>query len=146
MQVRVVGCSHHNSSVELREQLAFNETQARQALAQFRSQYPSAEAVLLSTCNRVELYATIDSADGGPSAESMSRFLGDFHGLDASLITGALFVHDARAAIYHLFTVAASMDSMVVGEPQILAQVKQAYEWSLAGESAGPSMLSLIHI
>ena len=140
MQVRVVGCSHHNSSVELREQLAFNETQARQALAQFRSQYPSAEAVLLSTCNRVELYATIGSADGGPSAESMSRFLGDFHGLDASLITGALFVHDARAAIYHLFTVAASMDSMVVGEPQILAQVKQAYEWSLAGESAGPSM------
>ncbi|MAV37510.1 MAG: glutamyl-tRNA reductase [Planctomycetaceae bacterium] len=140
MHVRVVGCSHHNSSVELREQLAFSATQVIPALAQFRSQFPQAEVVLLSTCNRVELYTTVASPEQGPSAEAMRRFLAEFHGLDPVELGDMLFVHDAREAIRHLFKVAASMDSMVVGEPQILAQVKQAYQLSLDGESAGPAM------
>lgn len=140
MQLRVVGCSHHNSSVELREQLAFSETQARQALAQFRAQFPQSEAVLLSTCNRVELYVTVEPSKQGPSADDLRRFLANCHDLDPTEVAGALFVHDAREAISHLFKVASSMDSMVVGEPQILAQVKQAYQWSADGEAAGPSL------
>ncbi|MFO0868276.1 MAG: glutamyl-tRNA reductase [Pirellulales bacterium] len=138
MKLQMVGCSHHRSSVEVRERIAFSPEQARNALVQLRERYPASEAVLLSTCNRVELYVAAEQSEGCPSHEEMVSFFAEFHGINASEIFDDLFERTGEDVVRHLFTVAASLDSMVVGEAQIVAQVKQAYELARAGDSAGP--------
>lgn len=138
MRLQMIGCSHHRSSVEVRERIAFSPDQTRVALGRLRERYPTTEAVLLSTCNRVELYVAAEQPDSCPTHEEMVAFFADFHGLSASEIFDDLFERTGEDVIRHLFTVAASLDSMVVGEAQIVAQVKQAYEMARAGDSAGP--------
>jgi glutamyl-tRNA reductase len=138
MKLQMVGCSHHNSSLALRERLAFSPIQAGEALDRWRLRYPAAEAVLLSTCNRVEIYTAWDAGTGGPDHQQVAQFLAEFHGIDLGAIFDDLFQQSGEAAVRHLFTVAASLDSMVLGEPQILAQVKQAYQLAQQHESAGP--------
>lgn len=137
MRLQMVGCSHHRSSVEVRERLAFTPEQTRDALARFRRQFPQAEVVLLSTCNRVELYTASESDEGCPSHQDAVEFLAGYHGVDPAEIFDDLFERSGEDAVRHLFTVAASLDSMVIGEGQILSQVKQAYEMASAGETAG---------
>src|SRR5581483_5942859 len=95
-------------------------------------------AVLLSTCNRIEVYTAAEDTDGVPSHQDVAEFLATFHGLSVYEIFDDLFERTGEDAVRHLFTVAASLDSMVVGEPQILAQVKQAYELAQARHSTGP--------
>ena len=138
MKLQMVGCSHHHSSLELRERLAFNPAQAADALDRWRSRFPATEAVLLSTCNRVELYTAWDTGTAGPNHQQVAEFLAEFHGLDLDAIFDDLFEQSGEAAVRHLFTVAASLDSMVLGEPQILAQVKQAYQLAQERASTGP--------
>jgi len=138
MQLQLVGCSHHNSTLDLRERLAFNPTQAAVALDRWRERFPAAEAVLLSTCNRIEVYAAWDVGAAGPSHRQVAEFLAGFHGVELPDIFDRLFEQSGEAAVRHLFTVAASLDSLVVGEPQILAQVKQAYQLAQERHSAGP--------
>ena len=137
MNVQVVGCSHHGTSIVIRERLAFGRQQADEALEQWRLAFRDVEGVLLSTCNRVEIYAASQSAPI-PGVEEIGHFLARFHQLDASEIVPHLFVNTDEAAVRHLFSVAASLDSMVLGEPQILAQVKQAYQAATERESTGP--------
>jgi glutamyl-tRNA reductase len=138
MKLQMVGCNHHHSSIALRERLAFNPAQAAEALDRWRSQFPAAEAVLLSTCNRVELYTAWDTDTAGPNHQQVAEFLAGFHGLDLAAVFDDLFEQSGEAAVRHLFTVAASLDSMVLGEPQILAQVKQAYQLAQERASTGP--------
>lgn len=138
MKLQIAGCSHHNAPVEVRERLAFSIEKARDALDQLRVRFPYAEAVILSTCNRVELYTFAENADGCPSHHDVTSFLADFHQLDDSRVFDALYERTGDDAVRHLFTVAASLDSMVVGEPQIVAQVKQAYDLARQANSAGP--------
>jgi glutamyl-tRNA reductase len=138
MNLRMVGCSHHTAPVEVRERLAFSREQAAEALARFRTRYPQAEAVLLSTCNRVELYFASDAADACPSHHEAVAFLAEFHGLDVDQVFNQLFEHTGEDFVRHLFTVAASLDSMVVGEAQILGQVKQAYDVATTASATGP--------
>ncbi|HEX3869341.1 MAG TPA: glutamyl-tRNA reductase [Pirellulales bacterium] len=138
MKVQMIGCSHHNSSVEQRGRLAFSTRQAADALDGLRRRFPKSEAVLLSTCNRVEVYTASDEPDVGPTHQEVAEFLAEFHGLDVYEIFDDLFERTGEDAVRHLFTVAASLDSMVVGEPQILAQVKQAYELAASRSSVGP--------
>ncbi|HEX4132760.1 MAG TPA: glutamyl-tRNA reductase [Pirellulales bacterium] len=138
MNVQLVGCTHQHASVELRERLAFSVNQATEALAQLRERFPKAEAVLLSTCNRVEVYTAYDEPQAGPTRTDVARFLADFHGLAFHDVFDDLFQCSGEEAIRHLFSVAASLDSMVVGESQISAQVKQAYELAAAQDSVGP--------
>ena len=138
MKLQMVGCSHHNSSVHVRERLAFSPDQARTALTLLRERWPDSEVVLLSTCNRVELYVAAEAGDECPSHEQMVTFFAEFHGMNPSEIFDDLFERTGEDVVRHLFTVAASLDSMVVGEAQILAQVKQAYEMARVGDSAGP--------
>jgi glutamyl-tRNA reductase len=138
MKLQMVGCSHHNVSVELRERLAFSPDQAAAALDAWRHRFPTSEAVLLSTCNRVELYAAADDIADVPSDRQVKEFLAEFHGLELHQVFDDLFEQSGEAAVRHLFTVAASLDSMVLGEPQILAQVKQAYQLARDQESIGP--------
>jgi glutamyl-tRNA reductase len=138
MKVQMVGCSHHNSSTEVRGRLAFSPAQVREALETWRDRFPRSEAVLLSTCNRIEVYTAAEQDDVAPTHQQVAEFLADFHGLNVYDIFDDLFEHTGEDAVRHLFTVAASLDSMVVGEPQILAQVKQAYELAYDRRSTGP--------
>ena len=137
MKLQMVGCSHHNASVEVRERLAFSADQTAAALGLWRSRFPQTEAVLLSTCNRVEVYAAA-SDDIALSDQQVKQFLADFHGLELHQVFDDLFEQSGEGAVRHLFTVAASIDSMVLGEPQILAQVKQAYQLAQQQQSVGP--------
>ncbi len=138
MKLQMVGCSHHSASLEIRERLAFSAPQAVAAIDRFRNRYPQTEVVLLSTCNRVEFYTAAEDAHHFPSHQQVAEFLAEFHGLDLYEIFDDLFERTGEDAVRHLFTVAASLDSMVVGEPQILGQVKQAYQLATDQQSTGP--------
>jgi len=137
VNLQVVGCSHHSTSIAIRERLAFGRQQAEEALQQWRLAFREVEGVLLSTCNRVEIYAASQSAPI-PGVKEIGDFLARFHRIDAEEIVPHLFVNSNEAAVRHLFGVAASLDSMVLGEPQILAQVKQAYQSATEREATGP--------
>jgi glutamyl-tRNA reductase len=138
MKLQMIGCSHHNSSLAVRERLAFSPVQVGLALDGLRERFPRTEAVLLSTCNRVEIYTASEDPEATPSHEQVAQFVADFHRLPIYEIFDDLFERTGDDAVRHLFTVAASLDSMVVGEPQILAQVKAAYELAKDRQSAGP--------
>ncbi|HEV3005828.1 MAG TPA: glutamyl-tRNA reductase [Pirellulales bacterium] len=138
MKLQLVGCSHRRSSVATRERLAFSPAQAEAALEGLRERFPRSEAVLLSTCNRVEVYTAAEDAEEAPTQQDVAEFLAGFHGLDVLDIFDDLFERTGEDAVRHLFTVAASLDSMVVGETQILAQVKRAYDLALAHGNTGP--------
>jgi glutamyl-tRNA reductase len=137
MNLQVVGCSHHATAIAVRERLAFGRDEAGEALLQWRNSFHDVEGVLLSTCNRVEVYAASQSG-AVPDIDQIGVFLARFHRLDPGQIMPHLFVSTDEAAVRHLFSVAASLDSMVLGEPQILAQVKQAYQAATEREATGP--------
>ncbi len=137
MNLQIVGCSHRNSPLELRERIAFSKRQVEAALSEFRRRFPETEAVLLSTCNRTELFTAAAEPELVPSHQDVAEFLADFHGLDGQKLFADLFRCSGAEAIRHLFMVAASLDSMVVGEAQILSQVKEAYRLATESESAG---------
>src|SRR5687767_10878897 len=143
MILRMVGCTHRATGVDLRQQLAFGSEQTSDALLRWQERFPSTELALLSTCNRVELYAARNGSDPAPeSAELLDALLG-YHGVPAQRIEGQAVELAQRDAVAHLFRVTASLDSMVVGEPQILSQVKQAYQRAADLGSAGPVMHEL---
>ncbi len=137
MRLQVLGCSHHETSIALREQIAFSSDQACSALGQLQREFPHLEAVLLSTCNRVELYTAIPTGNM-PSARQLAGFVAKFHGLNPGEIVEQLYEREGPEAIKHLFLVASSLDSMVVGEPQIVAQVKAAYRLATEQKATGP--------
>jgi glutamyl-tRNA reductase len=125
MKLLITGMSHRTAPVEIRERMAFREETLPAALADLKGRPGVAEAVILSTCNRVEItLATEDSVD--PQAVTDS-FLAAHKQLSPELFAAHMFRHEGRDAIHHLFRVAASLDSMVIGEPQILGQLKAAY-------------------
>jgi glutamyl-tRNA reductase len=136
----MVGCSHRHGSLRLRERLAFTPAQASDALAAWRSQHAESEAVLLATCNRVEFYTASQTSEPQADAEAAMTYLAEFHNVPREDVRGELVALASADVVRHLFRVAASLDSMVVGEAQILAQVKQAYELAGRAGSAGPVM------
>ncbi len=137
MKVQVLGCSHHRAPIALRERLAFSPEQVRTALGSLRQRYPAMETVLLSTCNRMEVY--LASENGGvPPHQEVAEFLVRSRGLEPADLLDVLYVQEGREAVRHLFLVASSLDSMVIGEPQILFQVKQAYQLAMEQQAAGP--------
>ncbi len=138
MRLNLVGCSHHTASVDVRERLAFSREQVSDALAKLHDLFPKSEAVLLSTCNRVEIYTASEDPSQAPTQEQLVQFLADYHGLVATEVAQSVTACSHEEAVRHLFSVAASMDSMVVGEPQILAQVKEAYRVATDGDYTGP--------
>lgn len=138
MIVAVNGCSHNNAGVEIRERLAFSPSQAQAALDRWRERFPATEAVLISTCNRIEFYTAAEDPAQCPSRTEIVAFLAGCHGLEPVDVMHDLFERQGEDAVRHLFTVAASLDSMVLGESQILAQVKQAYQVAADRQSAGP--------
>jgi glutamyl-tRNA reductase len=124
MKLVVAGVSHKTAPVEIRERLAYPEGDLPAALRQLKELPGVSEAMILSTCNRVEIAVTGEAADLEAAAE---EFLAASHGAGRAELDPYLYRHEGRAAIEHLFRVASSLDSMVVGEPQILGQMKTAY-------------------
>jgi glutamyl-tRNA reductase len=125
MKLLVTGVSHKTAPVEVRECLAFRENTLPAALADLKSRDGVVEAVILSTCNRVEITVTTD--DGFDPQSIVDSFLADHKAISPATIAPHIYRHEGQNAIHHLFRVAASLDSMVVGEPQILGQLKHAY-------------------
>jgi glutamyl-tRNA reductase len=138
MMLAFVGGSHRTVPMALRERLAFSAEQAAEALARFRDRFPGREGVLLSTCNRVELYAAGEDGAVPPAPGQLVEFLAECRGIDMEVLQPVLSREADDAAVRHLFTVAAGLDSMVLGEPQIVAQVKQAWALARENETAGP--------
>ncbi len=136
IRLLVVGLNHRTAPLAVRESLAFGPQQVQQALADLKKKFPDAEAVILSTCNRVEIYVA-RPVSAPPSLDALTEFLAHVHQLPASEFQGHLYHHEDRPMIEHLFAVTSSLDSMVVGETQILAQVKQAYQQARDAGSVG---------
>jgi glutamyl-tRNA reductase len=143
MQVILLGVSHRTAPVELRERLDFSSRDLGAAAEALALRPSAAESVVLSTCNRSEIYVV--SHDPVQAREEVTTFLSEYHDLPASAFMPHLFTHDNEAAVRHLFRVAAGLDSIVVGEPQILGQVKDAFEAAAGHRRTGPMLSKLFH-
>jgi glutamyl-tRNA reductase len=126
MNIVVIGLSHHSSPVELRERFAFAEAKIPDALKSLRDSGIAGEAVILSTCNRVEIYAAT-SLESTRAFVELKKFLITVHAYDAAL-GDELYTLAEPQSLHHLFKVACGLDSMVLGETEILGQLKKAYE------------------
>ena len=126
MKLSLTGLNHNSAPVEVREKLAFQPDLLATAVAELRDTPGVQESVILSTCNRVEIAVTAD--DELDTSEAMSDFLARIRHVDPQWLRQYLYHHHGNDAIRHLFRVASSLDSMVLGEPQILGQLKNAYE------------------
>jgi len=136
MHIVVVGLSHKTAPIEIREKLAVPESRMGEALTRLCSYQGVREGILLSTCNRVEVYAVVDEIESGYGR--IQDFLADAHlSLSSEQLTPHMYWHEGDRAISHLFRVASSLDSMIVGESQILGQIKEAFEVALTHKATG---------
>ena len=142
MEIILIGLNHRTASVELRERVHFSPEQGSRAAAELRSKGVLAEAVLLSTCNRSEVYGVPGAAAVEPGA-SVEQCLCGFHDLAPEALNGSLYRHQGQDAIAHLFRVAAGLDSMLLGEAEVLGQVRDAYKMALDGGVTGPVLTRL---
>ena len=146
MNIIVTGLNHKSAPIDIREKLAFNTTDTIKILEELRSKFPSAEFVLLSTCNRVELYSVLPSlAEANLDGEGIANFLLEFHGLVLNDYREFLYIHQDSEAVRHLLRVVSSLDSMVVGESQIIAQAKESYRLACTTKSTGKVLNRLFH-
>lgn len=139
MRFWILGCNHRSASIDVRERLAFSEPEIDRALAQLRAEYSNLECVLLSTCNRVEIY-TASESESGPGRGALLESLFHSRGAGREELEPYFYEYENAEAVRHLFEVASSLDSMVVGEAQIPAQVRQAYQFATARGHAGKRM------
>lgn len=139
MNVQVVYCNHQTADLSVREKLAFaSEAELLRAYDLLRERFPSSEHVVVSTCNRVELYTAQEQPGDAPSTRELAEFFSEFHQVPVEAFLGDLLERTGAAAVRHLFEVACSIDSMVLGESQIVSQVKSAYELATRGNANGP--------
>jgi glutamyl-tRNA reductase len=139
----LVGLSHKTAPVELRERVDFQARGVDKALAAVATRGSAREAVILSTCNRAEMYTAVDEVDGARA--DLVRFLGEYNGIDPSDVRPHVYDLSDLDVARHLFRVAAGLDSLVVGEPQILGQVKEAHTAAGEMQSVGPVLNRLFH-
>ncbi|MXP20048.1 glutamyl-tRNA reductase [Gordonia sp. HNM0687] len=135
MSVLLFGVSHRSAPVEVLERLTVSDHDRPKIVDELLSSRAISEAMLVSTCNRVEIYAVVDAFH--PALESVGAVLGDHSGMSVNEMTRHAYVRYSEAAVEHLFTVAAGLDSLVVGEQQILGQIRNAYLDADAHRSAG---------
>ncbi len=142
MRLFAVGLSHRTAPVELRECVDFTRGGVEAALSALAARGVGREAVVLSTCNRAEIYVVGETEQ---TAESVGQFISDYHRLSHLEVAGHLYVRQGADAARHLFRVAAGLDSLVVGEPQILGQVKAAYSAAYERQFTGALTNRLFH-
>jgi len=144
MSILLLGLNHRTAPVEIRERLAFSREGAANALMLFARQFPKAEAVIISTCNRVEIL--VNAEDGGPDGpREVVEFLARARNLPAESFAPYLYHLDHAASVRHLFRVISGLDSIVVGECQVVNQVKQAYALAHEQGTCGPVLHRLFH-
>lgn len=134
MRLFAVGISHRTAPVEVRECVDFARRGLEAALSALAARNLTREAVMVSTCNRAEIYA---GAESDEAAESCSRFIGEYHGIPWDTLAPHIVIYRGPEVATHLFRVAAGLDSLVVGEPQILGQVKDAFATATGLKSTG---------
>jgi glutamyl-tRNA reductase len=135
MNILVIGLNHKTAPIEVREKVAFDGPKLDEAIAALKNSAEVKENIILSTCNRVEIYAGVSGLDSG--IESIKDFISNFHEVPRDLLDKSLYIHKGPEAVKHMYRVASSLDSMVVGEPQILGQLKDAYDSALKNKSTG---------
>src|SRR3989442_2571583 len=140
MPLFVAGLSHRNAPVELREQLAGDEDKRGALLRDIAGMGILREALILSTCNRVEVYAVADVP--GEARTATFRQLCRHRGVEPASVEAVLYTHAEGDAVPHAFRVASSLDSMMIGEPQILGQVKDAFALAQSFKAIGPALQS----
>ncbi len=186
MKIVVVGLNHKSAPIDVREKLAFGAVETVRALRQLKNRFHEAEFVLLSTCNRVELYSAspavllaplfltrcprrkaspsgdmrretlgqakqneglrkTEAVGGGVVAKDLSNFLSEFHNVPLEDFQDFLYVHNGEDSVRHLLAVASGLDSMVVGEAQIIGQVKESYRLACTAKSTGKVLNRLFH-
>ena len=135
MPVLTLGLNHKTAPVELREKVAFDPARLPEALQDLK-QAGIPEAAILSTCNRTEVYGVFEAAD----IERLIQWLHRWHGLDPEALRRHLYIYDGEDAVRHMMRVASGLDSLILGEPQILGQMKQAYADAQKADSLGTEL------
>jgi glutamyl-tRNA reductase len=139
----LLGINHKTAPVELRECIAFAADESQEALQTLQRQPHIREVLLVSTCNRVELLFTTDNKS--ESISMTKAFIADFNKIPLEQFEKALYIHEGDAAVRHVFRVASSLDSMMIGEPQILGQIKEAYRLATQIRTSGVILNRLLH-
>ena len=137
MEIVLVGLNHRSAPVEVRERVSFTNDQARQAAEELRARGILHETLVLSTCNRSEVYG-VPPETTRESAAALSNYLSSFHSVQLDLLSPSLYHHYDRNAVRHLFRVASGLDSMMLGEAEILGQVREAYRIAYEHGATGP--------
>jgi glutamyl-tRNA reductase len=143
VHVLLVGASHRTAPLELRERLDFSSRGLDRAVKALAERPMAKEAVIVSTCNRAELYVACDAV--APTNEDLVTFFSEFHELSLEQVRSHVYAHVNHDAVRHLFRVSSGLDSLVVGEPQILGQVKDAFSVAADAHTAGPLLNKLFH-
>ena len=143
MHLFLLGVSHRTAPVDLRERLDFSSRDVGAAVEALAARSSAAESVVLSTCNRSEVYVAIP--DPGQARDEIVAFLSEYHQLSHEVFLPHVFTYEDAAAAHHLFRVAAGLDSLVVGEPQILGQVKDAFQEAAERHCTGPLLNKTFH-
>ena len=139
----LLGLNHKTAPVELRECIAFSGDETADALETLKKDPVINEILLFSTCNRVEVLLVTD--DSSRAIKSAQKFIADYNNIPLSEFQNALYIHRGDEAVRHIFRVAASLDSMVLGEPQILGQIKEAYRTATQKKCSGVILNRLLH-
>jgi glutamyl-tRNA reductase len=143
MELLVIGLNHKTAPIEIRECLAFPEGKLENALFKVHGLPFVKENMIVSTCNRVEVYAATQEAE--KAIHNLKSFLSQNHSISLKVFEKSLYTHMGEEAVRHIFRVASSLDSMVVGEPQILGQIKEAYDLAQRAKTSGLILHRLLH-
>jgi glutamyl-tRNA reductase len=136
MELALIGISHRTASIALRERVAFRVEQACEAADQLRARGILKEAVILSTCNRTEVYG-VAREHSGDILQAMEMFVASYHRLAPAEMSAAVYRRSDRDLVRHLYRVAAGLDSLLLGESEILGQVREAYRVAMDHGSTG---------
>jgi glutamyl-tRNA reductase len=143
MHLLLVGISHRTAPVELRERIDFHARGLSESVRSLAQRGSTRESVVVSTCNRAELYVACEDIDR--TRDDLTQFICEFHAVPPGQLAPHVYTMPGLEAARHLFRVAAGLDSLVTGEPQILGQVKQAHMVAAEGRTAGPILNRLFH-
>ncbi|MDP3284805.1 MAG: glutamyl-tRNA reductase, partial [Desulfobacterales bacterium] len=142
-EIILLGLNHRTAPVEIRERLAVSKEEAAAMLDAIKKSASVNEVVLFSTCNRVEILMA--AGDKEDAVETAKRHLSEFKKVPLSQFQDSIYVHEGDEAVRHIFRVASSLDSMMVGEPQILGQIKEAYFTATKRKTSGVILNRLLH-
>ena len=145
MSIILVGVNHKTAPVEIRERLAFSDEACADGLRRLVDGEIVREGLIVSTCNRVEILSATTTEQSETSAGRLAEFLDGAGRLPSGFLSNHLYRHTDDEAVRHLFRVASSLDSMVVGEPQVLGQVRHAYSVAVEAGTAGRILNRLVH-